>query len=55
MSTHTLDEANHRLGEFSVQPAVTDVDWVVAHRIPMANATEDAGAFVSRMRDEDWR
>ncbi len=39
----------------SMPPTKVDIDWVIAHRIPVQNATEDAGAFVSRMRDEDWR
>jgi prevent-host-death family protein len=35
-----------------VTPA--DVDWVAARRRGR-KAKEDAGTFVSRMRDEEWR
>lgn len=31
-----------------------DLDWVAERRIAPANPV-DAGALVSRMRDEDWR
>ena len=30
-----------------------DVDWLSAHRVGRASG-DDAGALVSRMRDEDW-
>ncbi len=32
-----------------------DMDWLAAHRVGTKPASEDAGALVSRMRDEDWR
>jgi antitoxin (DNA-binding transcriptional repressor) of toxin-antitoxin stability system len=32
-----------------------DIDWLDRHRIPTTGIVEDAGALVSRMRDEDWR
>ncbi len=44
-----------------VQPPVagpiTDeaLDWLAANRVGMKLANEDAGTFISRMRDEDWR
>ena len=31
-----------------------DIDWLEAHRVGKASA-EDAGTFISKMRDEDWR
>jgi prevent-host-death family protein len=31
-----------------------DVDWLAARRVGKRNA-EGAGAFVSRMRDEEWQ
>ena len=31
-----------------------DVDWVAARRVGRAGK-EDAGTFVRRMRDEEWR
>jgi prevent-host-death family protein len=36
---------------------ITDeaLDWLAAHRVGSKPASEDAGTFVSRMRDEDWR
>jgi prevent-host-death family protein len=36
---------------------ITDeaLDWLAAHRVGAKPAKEDAGTFVSRMRDEDWR
>jgi prevent-host-death family protein len=30
------------------------VDWLIANRVPGKMPEEDAGTFVSRMRDEDW-
>lgn len=30
------------------------IDWLDAHRVDGIMPQEDAGAFVSRMRDEDW-
>jgi prevent-host-death family protein len=30
-----------------------DVDWLAAHRVGQRDP-EDAGTFVSRMRDEEW-
>ncbi len=39
----------------SVQPlSAADLDWLAARRVGK-QATEDAGTFVSRMRDEEWR
>jgi antitoxin (DNA-binding transcriptional repressor) of toxin-antitoxin stability system len=32
-----------------------DIDWLDAHRVGVKEPEEDAGALVSRMRDEDWR
>lgn len=32
-----------------------DLDWLAAHRVARRGATEDAGTFVSRMRDEEQR
>jgi len=36
---------------------ITDeaLDWLATHRIGRKPPAEDAGTFVSRMRDEDWR
>ncbi len=36
---------------------ITDeaLDWLATHRAGTQPAAEDAGTFVSRMRDEDWR
>jgi prevent-host-death family protein len=36
---------------------ITDeaLDWLAAHRVCNQPAAEDAGTFVCRMRDEDWR
>jgi prevent-host-death family protein len=31
-----------------------DLDWLRRHRVGTPSI-EDAGAYVSRMRDEDWR
>ena len=31
-----------------------DLDWIRARRVGRGRAKEDAGALVSRMRDEDW-
>jgi prevent-host-death family protein len=36
-----------------VSPA--DLDWLVEHRVGRKAPREDAGALVSRMRDEDER
>lgn len=33
----------------------TDIEWLRRNRVPCKPSNEDAGAFVSRMRDEDWR
>jgi len=30
------------------------VDWLIANRVGTIMPEEDAGTFVSRMRDEDW-
>jgi len=32
-----------------------DLDWLQRHRVGGKLPSEDAGAAVSRMRDEDWR
>ena len=32
-----------------------DLDWLAARRVGKVSAREDAGTFVSRMRDEDER
>ena len=32
-----------------------DMDWLAAHRVGTKPPIEDAGTFISRMRDEDWR
>jgi len=32
-----------------------DVEWVIARRPRTEIPAEDAGTFVSRMRDEDWQ
>ena len=29
-------------------------EWLIANRVPGKIPEEDAGTFVSRMRDEDW-
>jgi prevent-host-death family protein len=31
-----------------------DLDWLAAHRVGRVMPKEDAGTFVSRMRDEEW-
>jgi prevent-host-death family protein len=31
-----------------------DIDWLKEHRVAGKVPNQDAGAFVSRMRDEDW-
>jgi prevent-host-death family protein len=31
-----------------------DIDWLDAHRVGSVMPEEDAGTFVSRMRDEEW-
>ncbi|HEY0106286.1 MAG TPA: type II toxin-antitoxin system prevent-host-death family antitoxin [Rhizomicrobium sp.] len=31
-----------------------DVEWIRRHRVAGMIPPEDAGTFVSRMRDEDW-
>lgn len=31
-----------------------DIDWLDAHRVGNIVPNEDAGTFVSRMRDEEW-
>ena len=31
-----------------------DIDWLNAHRVGTVMPKEDAGTFVSRMRDEEW-
>jgi prevent-host-death family protein len=37
------------------QVTAADMDWLAAHRVGTKPPIEDAGTFVSRMRDEDWR
>jgi prevent-host-death family protein len=32
-----------------------DIDWLDKHRVGTTPPLEDAGAFVSQMRDEEWR
>jgi prevent-host-death family protein len=32
-----------------------EIDWLMSHLVGGAPPAEDAGAFVSRMRDEEWR
>ena len=32
-----------------------DIDWLDMHRVGVTQPNEDAGALVSRMRDEDWK
>jgi prevent-host-death family protein len=32
-----------------------DVDWLKARRVGQGRPQEDAGALISRMRDEEWR
>lgn len=32
-----------------------DIDWLDKHRIKGKMPKEDAGTFVSRMRDEEWQ
>lgn len=32
-----------------------DLDWIAKRRVGRGTPKEDAGTFVSRMRDEDWR
>ena len=32
-----------------------DLEWLRQNRVPARKTGIDAGAFVSRMRDEDWR
>ncbi|MGA3310688.1 MAG: type II toxin-antitoxin system prevent-host-death family antitoxin [Xanthobacteraceae bacterium] len=32
-----------------------DLDWLAARRVGLKTPSEDAGTFVSRMRDEDER
>lgn len=34
-------------------PTKADIEWLRKHRVP-SKAKEDAGTFVSRMRDEEW-
>lgn len=31
------------------------IDWLDAHRVAGKMPVEDAGTFVSRMRDEEWQ
>jgi prevent-host-death family protein len=31
------------------------LEWLKARRVKLNNPKEDAGAFVSKMRDEEWR
>ena len=31
-----------------------DLDWLAARRVGRGKSKEDAGTFVSRMRDEEW-
>lgn len=56
----TITRHGHAVVELKpIQPhprAVTavDVDWLDAHRVGKAVPKEDAGALVSRMRDEEW-
>jgi antitoxin (DNA-binding transcriptional repressor) of toxin-antitoxin stability system len=45
------------LKALKVQPKVltdTELDWLAARRVGRGNFKEDAGTFVSKMRDEDW-
>jgi len=35
--------------------SVADLDWLAAHRVGPAPASEDAGRLVERMRDESER
>jgi len=35
--------------------SAADLDWIAAHRVRPISRSEDAGSFVSRMRDEDER
>jgi prevent-host-death family protein len=32
-----------------------EIDWLMSRLVGGAAPAEDAGAFVSRMRDEEWR
>jgi prevent-host-death family protein len=32
-----------------------DIDWLDAHRVGKKEPLDDAGALLSRMRDEDWQ
>lgn len=32
-----------------------DLDWLAEQRSKLPRSSVDAGTFVSRMRDEDWR
>jgi len=31
-----------------------DIEWLRSRRVGTTMPSEDAGAFISRMRDEDW-
>jgi prevent-host-death family protein len=31
------------------------LDWLAAHRVKLKCPKENAGTFVSKMRDEEWR
>lgn len=37
------------------QVTAADLDWLAAHRVGTTPSKEDAGTFISRIRDEDWR
>jgi prevent-host-death family protein len=44
-------------GVLQAPKALTDpeLDWLVSRRAGRGRSKKDAGASVSRMRDEDWR
>jgi prevent-host-death family protein len=43
------------VGESERRITATDLDWLACRRVDVAPEAEDAGALVSRMRDEDER
>ena len=47
-----LNGVSHRTGPKKITQEA--IDWLDAHRVGSIVPEEDAGAFVSRMRDEDW-
>jgi len=50
-----LVDIQQLLARYAVTITQEDIDWLDQHRVKGKMPTEDAGTFVSRMRDEEWQ